>query len=262
MTDRIVAVSHGGGRQTIAMLVLAAQGRIPHRLFLFANVGDNAENPETLDYHRQIAVPYAERHGIELREVRWVDRTGRTRDLYDDLLRQDRSITIPLRDSSGFMNRKCTSTYKIEVVARELRRLGATKDNPAEVALGISVDEVERASTTPPKQQWTTRSYPLLDLGLRLSDCIALISDEGLPLPPKSSCSFCPFQSQDQWNRQRQTQPVLFARNARLDATLRDRHIRLRHGEPGGLASPTLPLDDAIADQLSFGACDTGSCFT
>lgn len=233
----LAAVSHGGGRQTVAMLVLRAQGRIPHDLFLFANVGDRAENPDTLAYHRDIAVPYAREHGIELREVRWVDRTGRTRDLYDDLLRQDRSLSIPLRDSGGFGPRKCTARYKIEVVARELRRLGATLDDPAEIAVGFSVDEIERASTTPARQQWTRRTYPLLELGLRLADCMRLIAAAGLPIPPKSSCSFCPFQSQAQWNDQRTRHPALFARNAELDGIMRARHVRLR-GDPAGLASP------------------------
>lgn len=259
----IRAVSFGGGRQTVAMLVLAAQDAIPHRLFLFANVGDRAEGPRTLDYFREHALPYAEAHGIELRMLRWVDRTGRERDLYDDLLRQERTISIPLRDDGGFGRRKCTSRYKIEVVARELRRLGATVEDPAEVALGISVDEIERASPGVPKQQpWTRKTYPLLDLGLKVADCIRLVTDAGLPQPPRSACSFCPFQGQEEWQWQRQNAPDLFARNVELDRIMRDRHERLRVG-PAGLASPTLPLDQAVADQLTFGdGCDSGWCMT
>lgn len=258
----VMAVSHGGGRQTIAMLVLRARGEIPHNLFLFANVGERSENPDTLAYHREIAMPYAKKHGIELREIGWIDRSGRRRDLYDDLLRQENSLTIPLRDSGGFANRKCTSRYKIEVVARELKLLGATAENPAEVAIGISVDEIERASPGIPRQQpWTKRTYPLLDLGMKVADCIRLIGDAGLPIPPRSACSFCPFQDAEQWRHQRRTRPGLFARNADLDRILRERHVRLR-GDPAGLASPTIPLDQAVADQLSLGFCDSGSCFT
>lgn len=260
----LTAVSFGGGRQTVAMLVLAAQNEIPYRLFLFANVGDNAEGPRTLTYFREHALPYAEAHGIELRELRWVDRTGRARDLYDDLLRQENSLTIPLRDSGGFGNRKCTSRYKIEVVARELKRLGATVQDPAEVALGISVDEIDRAKPGVPKQQpWTCRTYPLLDLGLRVSDCLRLVADAGLPPAPRSACHFCPFQDAEQWRWQRRERPDLFARNTALDATLRERHVRLR-GDPAGLASATLPLDQAVDDQLTLAGmgCDSGSCFT
>ena len=37
------AVAHGGGVQTTALLVLAGQGRLAYRTFLFANVGDDSE---------------------------------------------------------------------------------------------------------------------------------------------------------------------------------------------------------------------------
>lgn len=254
-------VSYGGGRQTTAMLVLAAQDRIPHRTFLFANVGDRAENPATLAYFHEHALPFAAKHGLELREVRWVDRTGRVRDLYDDLLRQDNSLTIPLRDSGGFGPRKCTSRYKIEVVAREVKRLGATVEQPFDVAIGIAVDEIERAKPGVVKQQpWTIRTYPLLDLGLFTRDCLRVIAEAGLPQPPRSACSFCPFQGEEEWRRQRDETPELFARNVALDATMRERHERLR-GDPAGLAHPTLTLDRATTNQLSFDGCE-GSCFT
>lgn len=65
----IRVVSHGGGVQTMAMLVLAAQGTIDYRTFLFANVGDDSEDKRTLAYYREIAVPYAASHDIELVEL-------------------------------------------------------------------------------------------------------------------------------------------------------------------------------------------------
>jgi hypothetical protein len=59
-------VSYGGGVQSNALLVLAAQGRIDYRTFLFANVGDDSEHPATLRYVRGVAMPYAAAHGIAL----------------------------------------------------------------------------------------------------------------------------------------------------------------------------------------------------
>ena len=43
-------VSYGGGVQSTALLVLAAQRQIDYSIFLFANVGDDSENPATLRY--------------------------------------------------------------------------------------------------------------------------------------------------------------------------------------------------------------------
>jgi len=61
--------SFGGGRQSMAVLVLAAQGKVQYDAFLFANVGDDAENPDTLIYLRDYAYPFAEKHGLHLEEV-------------------------------------------------------------------------------------------------------------------------------------------------------------------------------------------------
>jgi hypothetical protein len=52
-------VSYGGGVQSNALLVLAAQGPIDYRTFPFANVGDDSEHSATLRYVRDVAMPYA-----------------------------------------------------------------------------------------------------------------------------------------------------------------------------------------------------------
>src|SRR2546421_4325332 len=62
--------SFGGGVQSTAALVLAAQGIIDYRVFLFCNVGEDSENPETLRYFSEYARPYAQAHGLYLQEIR------------------------------------------------------------------------------------------------------------------------------------------------------------------------------------------------
>lgn len=256
--------SYGGGVQSTAALVLAAQGRIDFQTFLFCNVGDRAENPETIAYFAEHAMPFAEAHGLKLTQLRWVDRSGRERDLYDDLLAAKRDIAIPMRLGSGaFGNRKCTSRYKIEVVARHLRRAGATPDDPAVVGIGISTDEFERAKPGVPKEQpWTTRAYPLLDLGLSRSDCQRIVADAGLPPVPKSACWFCPFQNAHRW---RERDAVTIELGQRLEDTLNERRAMLGR-DPAGLLSPTLRLTDAIEYQAELDLdgpdCDSGYCFT
>jgi len=49
------AFSFGGGVQSTAALVLAAQGRIDYHTFLFCNVGEDSENPDTLTYVQEVA---------------------------------------------------------------------------------------------------------------------------------------------------------------------------------------------------------------
>lgn len=263
----IRSVSYGGGVQSTALLVLAAQGRIDFPLFLFANTGDDSENPLTLSYVRAVAAPYAAERGIELVELARTMRDGSTRTLLEEINTQERSIPIPARmGAGGFGRKKCTDRFKITVVRKELVRRGATPEAPALVAIGISIDEMERAGAgagPDPQDPTRQRAYPLLDLGLSRLDCRKVIHDAGLPVPPKSACTFCPLHDREGWRRLRREQPAQWATAVEVDATIRSRARRLGRGDVG-LVSPTIPLADAIDDQLAlFGeGCDSGWCMT
>lgn len=260
-------VSYGGGVQSTALLVLAATGRIEYPTFLFANVGDDSEHPATLRYVRDVAMPYAAAQSIALHELDRVRRDGTTETLYGRLTREgSRSVDIPVRMSNGAPgNRSCTADFKIRVIGKWLRVHGATPDDPATVGVGISVDEIHRANNrrVEPHERIV---YPLLDLGLRRDDCMRVIRAAGLPVPPKSSCYFCPFHTEAAWFRLRDDEPDLFERscaledtlNARRDALGKDHVYLTRFGRPLRDVIPegveTLPLADD--------GCDSGWCMT
>lgn len=260
------AFSSGGGVQSTAVLVLAAQGRIDFPLHLFANVGDDSENKATLRYVREVAQPYADEHGLELIELRRKATKPHNATLLRQLRRPgSRSIEIPVRIGEGMPGqRRCSSDFKVAVVARELRARGATPDDPAVLGIGISTDEIDRARQGLDKHfPWTTKVNPLLDLGLRRSDCRPIIA--GLPIPPRSACWFCPMHSRREWEQIRQEQPEDFAAAVVLEAELGDRRVGLDKDRCYFTAAG-VPLDRAISDQLAFdglaGGCDGGSCFT
>lgn len=139
------AFSFGGGRQSTAALVLAAQGRLDVDLFVFANVGNDAENPDTLEYVEHYAKPFARDHGIELVEVQRSFRDGRNPSLYQYTLRAERSFPLPMRmaNSGGPAVRTCTVDWKIRVIARYLKRERGWP-TPWITQLGISWDEAHR----------------------------------------------------------------------------------------------------------------------
>jgi hypothetical protein len=230
LSGAIRAVSYGGGVQSTALLVLAAQGRIDFDLFLFANVGDDSEHPTSLRYVREIAAPYAEANGLTITELSKQPTRGRfagqTETLYQRLMHPDsQSPGIPVRFVSGAPgNRSCTVDFKIKVVAKELKRLGATKERPATVALGISTDEIQRAKPgTDDREPVQFRTYPLLDLGISRIECKRIIAEAGLPVPPKSSCYFCPYHSIEAWRDLKRNEPELWKKSIDLEQTLRDR---------------------------------------
>ncbi|MFF0850142.1 phosphoadenosine phosphosulfate reductase [Streptomyces sp. NPDC003280] len=269
-TTQVKAFSFGGGVQSTAALVLAAAGELDYRTFLMANVGDDSEHPGTLRYLRQYAIPYAEAHGLELVVLdRVMKRSGEVRTLYQDLTRPgSRSLKIPVRMSNGAPGtRSCTASFKIQVIADELKRRGATKEAPATVGIGISLDEIDRANKRrcEPHEQI---EYPLLERGIRRIDCARIIRTAGLPVPPKSSCWFCPFHRPETWHDMRRSEPELFERACQLEELLNRRrdelgkdHVYLtRFARPLRAAIPdgvdTLPFDE-------WGSgCDSGWCMT
>jgi hypothetical protein len=254
------------------MLVLSAQGKIDFPIHLFCNVGDDSENPDTLAYIDKVSKPYAQEHGIELIELYKITRSKEPLTLLESLAKPNtRSIGIPVRmaDTGSPGNRKCTFDFKLKVMDTWLRTRGVTKDRPAITAVGISTDEIQRANRgkgTPLQN----RVHPLLDLGLSRNDCRRLITEAGLPMPPKSSCYFCPFKRPQEFAEMRRDDPELFERAAQVEDLVnrtRDRigadHVYLtRYGRPireaVGPAQDQLFADDSGMDD---GECDEGVCF-
>jgi hypothetical protein len=264
-------VSYGGGWQSTALLVLAAQQRIDFRTFVFANVGDDSENPGTVAYVRDHARPYAEANGIELVEVRAM-RKGEPETLYERMTRPgSKSLPIPLYGRNGSpMGRACTADFKLVPIGKWLTSRGASEENKATVALGYSADEVKRINPAKAKP-YERLVYPLIDLNppARRDDCARIIRSAGLPVPPKSACWFCPSRRKNGWQEMRRSAPGLFSRAVRLEGDLTTR------GSGGyRLTEAGRPLDEVIpagVDTLplvgvddAFGAygCDGSVCGT
>lgn len=254
------AFSFGCGVQSVAALVLAAHGEIDFPLFLFANVGADSENPGTLDYLTAIAAPFAKANGIELVELHKVRRDGSPVTLMQRIVESEASVPIPMRMSNGAPgNRQCTGDFKIAVVAKELRRRGATRDDPAVVGLGISTDEWQRARRDS-RVPHETLAYPLLDRNLSRRDCEATILSAGLSVPPKSACWFCPFQSPASFQRMRHDDPVHFAGVVSLERLMIDRRARLGK-DAVFMTRFGIPLDQVTSDQMTLDLADwDGEC--
>jgi 3'-phosphoadenosine 5'-phosphosulfate sulfotransferase (PAPS reductase)/FAD synthetase len=257
--------SYGGGVQSNAVLVLQAAGQLaqPYDVFMFANVGNDSENPDTLRYVEEVAKSYAARHGIAFQEVHKTT-YGEPETLYDYMHRTKRSIPIPLyMGGNGSPGRRaCTSDFKIDVIDRAIKELG---HRAAVVGLGISLDEYQRARDTHWYEQnglRKKREYPLLDLRLRRGDCRQLIAQAGLPDPPKSSCWFCPFHRPTEWIEMRRTQPELFERAVELERFLNAKR-ELSGRDQLFMHTALAPLDQAVGLQLPLwddDVCDDGYC--
>lgn len=218
-------ISYGGGVQSTAMIVLATQGKIKADVALFSNVGDDSEHPTTIKYVREIAIPFASAHGLPIHELSTI-RKGKPTTIWSEIVQEGSTRDmIPMYGETGNpMSRACTVDFKIRTLHRWLRNNGATKHNKAIVMLGISTDEIERAGRG---KDGTVeeRTYPLLDLGLNRTDCMTIIRQAGLPVPPKSSCFFCPFHSELVWQEMRRDEPELFEKAQQLEDAVQQRKL-------------------------------------
>jgi hypothetical protein len=259
--------SFGGGVQSTAVMVLAAQGKVKYDAFVFANVGADSENPATLEYIKNYTKPFAQEHGLNFVEVSRV-RRGEPLTLLEFAMEENRTIPLPVYLETGApANRQCTIDFKIRVIDRWAKKQGVTR---LVMGLGISTDEIHRARTTEWEMDKTTnimkkKEYPLIDLMLSRDDCHTLIREAGLPLAPKSSCWFCPFQKPSAWTEMRQDNPDMFDKAVALENRLNEKREYLGRDRVY-LHSRKTPLELAVGMQENmfseFDNCESGYCFT
>ena len=142
-------------------------------------------------------------------------------------------IRMPNGDRS-MGRRQCTRDYKIGPLIREKRRLlgyAPRKRIPAgacETLIGISADEASRMKDS--TERWNCNVWPLIERGMSRTDCLNWMTRNGYPRPPKSSCVGCPFHSNDEWRRIRDTDPEAWADVVALDELIRE-PVRGMRGE-------------------------------
>lgn len=141
--------------------------------------------------------------------------------------------------AGGMLNRQCTQDFKLRPIERKTGELiGHIPGSrwPTQVVvdrwIGISTDEAGRMK--PSRDRYTRHRYPLIELDMSRGDCLAYFDSRGLPRPPKSACTFCPYHDDAYWRAMKADRPAEFA-----DAVAVDEAIR--RGMPG----PKAPVGDA-----------------
>ena len=246
-------LSLGAGVQSSATLLLAVRGRIPtFDAAIFADTGWEPAN-----VYRQLArlTRIAGQAGIPVVRVS----NGHIRK--DAVDSAHRFASMPLftlgpRGERGMARRQCTTEYKIRPIKAEVRRrLGYPhpKRVPpwvyAQMAIGISVDEVMRARDS--DVRYMRNTFPLLDLGWRREDCVRFLTAHGLGDTPKSSCITCPFHDDGFWADLKANSPAEWADAVAFDHAIRHGSARANaDGHPLRgtyyLHPSRIPLDRAV----------------
>jgi hypothetical protein len=133
----------------------------------------------------------------------------------------------------GIVRRQCTREYKIDPIERHIRgeilgmARGQRVPNGVTVhqAYGISMDEAGRSIRIRNRladRRWIEPVFPLLDRQMTRGDCYQWLQKFGVPHEvQKSACVFCPFKSNAEWKRLRDTDPEGWRRAVEIDNALR-----------------------------------------
>lgn len=134
------------------------------------------------------------------------------------------------QETRGIQRRQCTYDYKLTPILKKVRELCRLKPGDrakgvltVRAMLGISFDEVIRMKSS--REEWITNIFPLVDARLTRQDCKRIISEVGLPVPPRSSCYFCPYHRDGYWRWLKMEEPTEFAKAVAFDE-------KFRHSQP------------------------------
>ena len=253
-------ISLGLGVQSTAMYMMSSLGyieRADHAVF--ADPG--AELPMTYEILEVLRDWAKYNNGIPIH-------VNAEKNLYKDLLNQTNSTgqrfaSIPaFSENGGMIRRQCTKEYKIDPVIKEIRKLYGLKPRKrmpmTQVWLGISMDEIERMKVSQlPRIEYY---YPLIEERMSRSECISFFKDRNFPVPPKSSCVFCPYHSNKNWKELKEKLPDQFDKAVKIDNAIRD-SSKKGVKEPIYLHRSCTPLERVdFGDQLEMFMCEEGFC--
>jgi len=230
--DVIRVLSLGAGVQSTTVLRMMIDGEIEradHAIF-----ADTGWEPSAVYEHLLSLESAMAEAGIEFHRVT----AGNIRD--DALAVGHRFASMPLffRDElghTGMGRRQCTKEYKVEPITRKLRELSGLEPRQQSRAvlcvqvIGISWDESHRMRDA--RFPWIRNEYPLVDRRITRQGCLTWNDERGYSVPPRSACLGCPFHSDDEWRRIKDTEE--WSDVVEFDAALRSSGVTESRGFRG-----------------------------
>jgi predicted DNA-binding transcriptional regulator AlpA len=252
VSEPIHIISLGAGVQSSTLALLAARGKVTPMPVgaIFADTGGEPPSVyQWLDWlETQLPFPVHRVSAGSLEEAEMVvRRSKRSGKVYR------RSLIPSFADGAGgVFPRKCTRDFKLFPIFRKVKELAQVPRQRrtgvyATQWIGISTDEAHRMKES--FEAWKTHRYPLIELGMSRAQCLAWMTANGYPQPPRSACVYCPYHSDAEWIRLRDQEPEAFAAavtfERRMQAAAQHdevaRHLPFLH-------SARVPLDTVVFD--------------
>ena len=237
-------LSFGGGLNSTALLVYILKNKMPLDMVIFSDTGDEHDYTyESVKFYKK----YAEDHGIRFDIVKSTNNMS----LYEYCY--NKKIT-PSR-----MTRNCTKNFKITPMRQNITKVYG-KRSPTVLYIGIAYEEIHRMKDSDVK--YIKNVFPLCDAKIDRDGCTKILEDEGLPIPKKSGCWYCPFKKKQEWIDMMKNEPEQYNKAMRLEMNNKyypNRNSLLNHKpliEMKKIHKPQMELTDFEP------TCDvSGSCF-
>lgn len=242
---KLRVISLGAGVQSTTMALMAAHGEIGPMpdCAIFA---DTCDEPQAVYEHlRWLMSPNVLPFPVHIAS------RGR---LSEALLAGDEQARVPFYKVSvdgerSLVQRQCTRNFKIRPIrhkTREVLGVGPSAyiaPGTVECWIGISMDEAIRMK--PSDVGYIVNRWPLIEQRRDRRWCLKWMADHGYPTPAKSSCTFCPYQGDDQLRARRDSAPAEWAAMIALDRSLRTPAMVERFQGEQFIHRSCLPLDEA-----------------
>lgn len=200
-------VKYGGGVNSTAMLILMLRKEIPIDVILFCDTG--GEKPQTYEFLPVFDQWLRTKYGKGITIIR------RDPGLYKLCLEKG---ILPSK-----ILRWCTFKYKIDTTNEYIRRLGLPW---VDMYIGFDGGEEGRVERVSGLDRMVAKAgheifvklhYPLHLCDISRVKCMMIIEKEGLPVPVKSGCFFCPFRNARDFLLMKRDEPELFQKVVELE---------------------------------------------
>jgi hypothetical protein len=217
LPGRLIAAAYGGGVNTIAAQIwMKRNGYRPH-VTVMSNPGSERAGTET--YRDGVFAEWCDSVGFprvtvisRISEGEFRPKAWRLETLKDECQR------IGALPSVAYGFKKCSLKYKAQPQRwwfdrQEWARAEWAANRKITRLIGYDAGELPRVQPSfvdPWELARFVPWYPLVDEGFDRDGCCDLILSEGLPLPPKSACKWCPNNTVAEWREYERDEPADF----------------------------------------------------
>lgn len=125
--------------------------------------------------------------------------------------------TVPDNPNGGQLRRQCTGSWKVAGLRQWLQ--ANRNGQRVEQWLGISLDEFQRMKDSDVK--YITHRWPLIERRMTRWNCVRYLETNGLEVPPKSACVFCPYHNMAAWREMKAAGGADWQKAVEVDEAIR-----------------------------------------